>query len=152
MHITEADLDDQQVIELIKTHKRLAAHESDPCADHALDMADFADPDITLWVIWQENIAVGTGALKQLDAHAGEIKTMFTDPDWRGQGLGAMMLEHLLAQARALKLNVLYLETGSWDYFIPARGLYRKHGFQDCPPFGDYRAHPDSTFMSCNLG
>ena len=147
MDIIKADLEAQQIISLVETHKNLAMHACDPCADHALDMADFADPDITLWALWQDGRAVGIGALKQLDDRSGEVKTMFTHPDYRGQGLGVVMLKHLITQARDLKLSALYLETGSWDYFIPARALYRKFGFSDCPPFGAYQAHPDSTFM-----
>ena len=48
-------------------------------------------------------------------------------------------------------MSRLSLETGSWGYFGPARALYRKHGFVDCAPFGDYVADPNSVFMSLDL-
>jgi putative acetyltransferase len=45
----------------------------------------------------------------------------------------------------------LSLETGSWAYFQPARALYRKQGFVECPPFADYREDPNSIFMTREL-
>jgi putative acetyltransferase len=49
-------------------------------------------------------------------------------------------------------MSRLSLETGSWDYFQPARALYRKHGFVECAPFGRYLPDPNSVFMSLDLG
>ncbi|RYJ07213.1 MAG: GNAT family N-acetyltransferase, partial [Actinomycetales bacterium] len=43
------------------------------------------------------------------------------------------------------------LETGSQDYFAPARRLYARHGFVECGPFGDYVVDPSSVFMSLGL-
>jgi putative acetyltransferase len=43
------------------------------------------------------------------------------------------------------------LETGTEDYFAPARRLYLRHGFTECPPFGDYRLDPNSVFMELRL-
>ena len=48
-------------------------------------------------------------------------------------------------------ISRLSLETGSWDYFIPARALYSSHGFVECPPFADYVPDPNSVFMSLEL-
>jgi phosphinothricin acetyltransferase len=49
-------------------------------------------------------------------------------------------------------LERLSLETGSQDFFHPARKLYRRHGFRDCPPFPPYRADPNSVFLTLDLG
>jgi len=61
------------------------------------------------------------------------------------------MLRHIIATARASRMSRLSLETGSWDYFQPARALYKSHGFVECPSFGDYVPDPNSVFMSLNL-
>ena len=61
------------------------------------------------------------------------------------------MLRHIIAEARTGGLNRLSLETGSWDYFRPAHALYARHGFTECPPFGEYRADPNSVFMTFDL-
>jgi len=62
------------------------------------------------------------------------------------------MLRHIMEVARAQGMTRLSLETGAWPYFAPARALYAKHGFTECPPFGDYVADPNSIFMERQLG
>jgi putative acetyltransferase len=61
------------------------------------------------------------------------------------------MLLHIIAAARASGMSSLSLETGSWDYFLPARALYRRYGFVECPPFAEYVLDPNSVFMSLDL-
>jgi putative acetyltransferase len=73
---------------------------------------------------------------------------MFSDPQYRGKGYGERMLVFLIDQAKAEGISLLNLETGAWEYFIPARSLYRNHGFVICPPFSDYQMPPDSVFMT----
>jgi putative acetyltransferase len=43
------------------------------------------------------------------------------------------------------------LETGSQDFFAPARALYTRHGFAPCPPFADYTDDPNSVYFSLAL-
>jgi putative acetyltransferase len=45
----------------------------------------------------------------------------------------------------------LSLETGTQDFFIPARKLYERFGFEYCGPFGDYAEDPYSAFMTKSL-
>ena len=40
------------------------------------------------------------------------------------------------------------LETGAADFFLPARKLYEKFGFDYCQPFADYKPDPYSVFMT----
>jgi putative acetyltransferase len=61
------------------------------------------------------------------------------------------MLRHIIATARERGMSRLSLETGSWDYFEPARALYRSHGFVECPPFADYMLDSNSIFMTLDL-
>ncbi|MCL4152117.1 UNVERIFIED_CONTAM: hypothetical protein GTU68_060071 [Idotea baltica] len=72
---------------------------------------------------------------------------MHTRVDQRGAGLGKVMLDHILAEARARDLSALFLETGSMDAFLPAQRLYQRAGFAFCDPFGDYNEDPNSVFM-----
>jgi putative acetyltransferase len=66
----------------------------------------------------------------------------------RGQGHSRVMLAHLVAAAQAAGVTRLSLETGSQDAFRPARVLYEKAGFTECPPFGAYVLDPMSIFMT----
>jgi putative acetyltransferase len=61
------------------------------------------------------------------------------------------MLTHIIGAARRQGMTRLSLETGSWDYFLPARALYRRHGFIECGPFGKYVADVNSIFMTLEL-
>jgi putative acetyltransferase len=101
--------------------------------------------------MWDDGALVAVGALKRLSPDHGEVKSMHTAERVRRRGAGGAMLCHIVETARASGFSRLSLETGSWEYFRPARALYRNHGFVDCPPFADYRPDPNSVFMSLDL-
>jgi putative acetyltransferase len=69
----------------------------------------------------------------------------------RGAGYGGKILEHIISQARTRGIFRLSLETGSWPFFEPAWALYRRHGFVECGPFGDYLPDPNSLFFTLEL-
>ena len=123
---------------------------------HALDHAALSAPSITFWTAREEGVLLGCGALKILDAAPGtplqgEIKSMRTTATARGRGVAALMLGHILDDARARNLERVCLETGTEDYFAPARRLYARHGFTECPPFAGYVLDPNSVFMELRL-
>lgn len=151
MRIHPGDLNDPKVVALLETHLRMARAATAPGSAHALDLNGLRAPDIKLWTIWAGETLLGCGALKRLAANHGEVKSMHTVEATRGQGAGSAVLAHIIETARADGLTRLSLETGSWDYFIPARAFYRKHGFVDCDPFGDYWPDPNSVFLSLSL-
>lgn len=94
---------------------------------------------------------IGIGALKRLAADHGEVKSMHTASDLRRAGAGSTILLHLIDTARKAGMKRLSLETGARDFFIPARALYQRHGFTECGPFGEYKADPNSVFMTLGL-
>jgi putative acetyltransferase len=152
MRIIDGDLSDPRVTGLLQTHVTSARAQTAPGSAHALDLAGLKSSDISLWTIWQDEALLGVGALKRLSDHHGEVKSMHTAQAMRGKGAGSAMLRHIIAAAKAAGFARLSLETGSWQYFDPARRLYRKHGFVECPPFADYGLDPNSVFMSLELG
>lgn len=148
VHIIEGGLDDDRVIALLTTHRTRARAQTAPGSAHALDLAGLRAPDVAFWSGWIDDAPVAVGALRTLDDAHGEIKSMYVDESQRGRGLGGVMVEHLVAAARARGMTRVSLETGSWPYFAPARALYASHGFAECAPFGDYRPDRNSVFMS----
>ena len=104
----------------------------------------------TPWIPPDETL-FGVGALKRLSTDHGEIKSMHTAQALHGRGAGSAMLRHIIAAAQASGMSHLSLETGSSDYFLPARALYKRHGFVECPPFANYILDPNSVFMTLNL-
>jgi putative acetyltransferase len=125
---------------------------SPPESVHALDLARLRAPEITFWTLWDDDDELlACGALKELAADHGEVKSMRTPHKLRGLGAGRAMLEHIVREARQRGYRRLSLETGSQPQFLPARALYESAGFACCGPFGDYRADPYSTFMELRL-
>jgi len=123
---------------------------------HALDHSALSAPSVTFWTAREDGNLLGCGALKLPDSPAGpqrhgEIKSMRTTATARGRGVAALILGHILDDARTRNLERVYLETGTEDYFAAARRLYARHGFTVCEPFAAYVLDPHSVFMELRL-
>jgi putative acetyltransferase len=151
MRIVPGDLGDPRVIDLLRLHLTRARAETAPGSAHALDLTGLMSPGISFWTIWDDEALVGFGALRRLSADHGEVKSMHTVEAMRRKWIGSAMLRHIIGAARAQAMSRLSLETGSWDYFRPARALYGEYGFVECAPFGDYLPDPNSVFMTIDL-
>jgi putative acetyltransferase len=151
IRIIQGDLSDTRVVNLLNTHVTSARAETGAGSAHALNLAELQSPDISFWTIWDDEALMGAGALKRLSADHGEVKSLYTAESMRRRGAGRAMLRHIIATARVRGMARLSLETGSWEYFWPARAFYRSHGFEECPPFADYVLDPNSVFMSLDL-
>lgn len=152
MRIVRGDLADPRILALLATHLQQCRSETEPDSAHALDVTGLAQPGIEFFAAWDGEALLALGAVKRLGDGRGELKSMHTVAARRRSGAGAAMLTHLVDHARAQGLQRLSLETGSWDFFHPARRLYRRHGFRDCPPFTGYRPDRNSLFLTLNLG
>jgi putative acetyltransferase len=151
LRIVNGGLDEPRVVALLQLHVTRARAETAPGSAHALDLGELRAPEVSFWSAWEDDEPVGVGALKRLSAEHGEIKSMHTAEAARGRGVGSALVRYIMAEARSRGMRRLSLETGSWAYFLPARALYARHGFVECGPFGDYRADPNSIFMTVTL-
>jgi len=149
--IKRDDLTSPEIAELLADHLREMNQHSPPESVHALDRDKLRQPEITFWSIWNQGELVGCGALKELDEKHAEIKSMRTEPKYRGQGAGKLMLRRILDEAKKRGYERLSLETGSMAAFEPARRLYASHGFIECGPFADYILDPNSVFMTIEI-
>ncbi len=145
------DLSGPEVAGLLQEHLASVVLHSPPESVHALDLDGLRAPDVTFWSAWQGPELVGCGALKQLDAGHGELKSMRTASAHLRRGVAAALLEHMLRVARERGYRRLSLETGSMEAFAPARALYARFGFEFCGPFADYVEDPYSVFMTREL-
>lgn len=133
---------------LFQRHTAEMHAETPPESIHMMPRGALVSPAIDFFVLRQAGRPVGMAALKRLDPCQGEIKSMHVVSESRGGGLSRLMLDRLIAHAQAAGLTRLFLETGAQAGFAAARGLYRRMGFAECPPFGDYRPDPNSVFMT----
>ncbi|WP_042415461.1 GNAT family N-acetyltransferase [Streptacidiphilus anmyonensis] len=151
MRIVVDDLSGPQIAGFLEEHVRQMREISPPESKHALDLDGLRRPGITFWSVHDGDQIIGCGALRRLDADHAELKSMRTAVARKRGGVASRLLEHILAEARRTGFSRISLETGSADFFLPARSLYAKFGFTDCGPFADYRPDPLSTFMTRTL-
>lgn len=151
MQIREDNLAGPEIAKMLQEHIRSAHEHTPPESAHVLNLEELRSPDITFWTVWQGQELLGCGALKELDAKHGEIKTMRTDDAHQGMGVASAMLRHIIKEAEKRSYSRLSLETGSMDAFAPARALYMRFGFEYQGPFADYKKDPYSVFMTLNL-
>jgi len=93
--------------------------------------------------------AVAMGSLRRHPGQVGEVKRMYTRPDYQGRGIGKRILAEIESLARREGLSSLALETG--NNFDAALHLYRGAGFEACGPLLDYPATPFTAFFRKSL-
>lgn len=147
MIISTGELLAPDVQALLTQHLAGMAEHSPPDSIHALDIDELLADEITFWTVREGQALLGCGALKELNAKHGEIKSMRTAEPHLGKGVATTLLHHIIAVARERQYVRLSLETGSGPAFEPAHALYLKNGFEFCGPFAEYRPDPFSRFM-----
>ncbi len=110
---------------------------SEPGATHfRLDPDEVTDGRGIFLVAYRDGNPVACGALRLLDGETAELKRMYVAPAVRGKGLGRRLVTALEAEARALNVRRLVLETGVRQ--TAALALYRATGFRPIPLYGEY--------------
>ncbi len=144
------DLRGAAIAQLLAEHLASMRAISPPGSVHALDLEALRKPEITFWSAWDDDTGTlcGCGALKELDATHGEVKSMRTASGYLRRGVAVALLQKIIATAEMRGYTRLSLETGSMRAFEPAHALYARFGFQFCGPFGGYVNDPNSVFMT----
>ena len=143
--IIHDDLTKPDVVALVELHLRAAHENSPPGSVFALDLTGLRDPAVTVWSAWDGDRVVGLAALKHLDDTHAELKSMRTAPTHLRHGIGRLMLDHAIAEARTRGYRQISLETGTAASYTAAHRLYEHAGFIACEPFGSYS---DRTFAA----
>ncbi len=151
LQIRQDDLTGRKVAELLKEHLENMKKITSPESIHALDLKALRSPDITFWTAWEDDELLGCGALRELDANSGEVKSMRTAKAHRRKGVASKILEHIIKEAKKRSYSCLNLETGAFPEFAPARALYTLYGFEYRSPFAEYIDDPNSVFMTKKL-
>jgi len=144
----EGNFENPEVHELLIKHfieLRSVSHEG---SAHVLDIAGLKDPTIKFWSLWEENDLMGSGALKFLDEEHGEFKSIRVSDNFRGRGNGTIVINHLINEAKKLNIKRLSLETGAGNFFLTARKLFSRCGFEPCEPFSHYKKDINSIYMT----
>ncbi len=151
MEIKVDDLLGGEVINLLEEHLADMYTTSPAESVHALDVEALKSPDITFFSGWSNGELQGCLAIKQLTPKHIELKSMRTSSSSRKSGVATKLLTHALNTALDNGYQKVSLETGTQQFFQPARNLYEKFGFTYCEPFADYDVDPHSHFMTREL-
>ena len=148
MKSIEGNFDNSEVLELLNKHFIELRSVSPEGSTHVLDIEGLKDQNIKFWSLWEDNLLMGCGALKFLNKEHGEFKSIRVEDRFRKKDNGIKILKHLIFEAKKLNIKRISVETGTGDFFTPARKLFNKCGFKLCKPFAHYKEDPNSCYMS----
>jgi putative acetyltransferase len=104
----------------------------DLAAEIAALPGNYAPPAGCLLLAWVADLAVGTGAIQDCGNGLSALKGMFVSTDFQGQGIGKLLVERLLAEARSRGYTHINLKTGPRQ--VAAQKLYIDMGFERVEP------------------
>ena len=144
----EGNFDDTEVHKLLTNHFIELRAASPEGSAHVLDIPGLKVPSIKFWSLYNNDQLMGCGALKFLDKGHGEFKSIRIHDNFRKKGHGAIVINHLISEAKKLDIKRLSIETGAGDFFIPARKLFKSCGFEPCEPFAHYKEDINSVYLT----
>ena len=151
MKSIEGNFDNSKVDELLKKHFIELRSVSPEGSTHVLDIKGLKDSSIKFWSLWENDELIGCGALKFLNDEHGEFKSIRVANEYRKKGIGERIINHLIEEAKKLKISKLSIETGAGEFFAPARKLFNKFGFKKSGPFAHYKVDPNSCYFTLDL-
>ncbi|MGC1677598.1 MAG: GNAT family N-acetyltransferase [Candidatus Binataceae bacterium] len=104
----------------------------------------YAPPDGQLLLARSGEDAAGCVALRKLDKCSCEMKRMWVRPQFRGRGLGRMLAEAVISEAR--KIGYAHMLLDSLPSLSQALALYRSLGFRKISPY-EYNPDPQAIFL-----
>jgi putative acetyltransferase len=108
---------------------------------------DYAPPEGRLLLAQVEGELAGCVALHKFDAQTCEMKRLYLRPKFRGKGLGRILTNAIIAEARKIGYDRMRLDTVE-PVMRDAVGMYRKLGFREIPP---YRTNPQPGALYMEL-
>jgi GNAT superfamily N-acetyltransferase len=117
--------------------------------EHGLSPTRMAGEGVAFFIARYDGMPAGCGGLRFYEAMYAEIMRMYVRPQFRGKGLGKMVLRHLEVYALGQGVRVLRLKTGISQ--PEALGLYERSGYRQAPAFGSYHDHPMNRYYEKTL-
>ena len=110
---------------------------------------EYAPPDGRLLLAFEDDEVAGCIALRKIRATTCEMKRLFLRPEFRGRGLGRVLVERIIEEARQIGYTQMCLDTlpGRMDQAI---ALYKSIGFKEIEPYYNNPV-PGATFMELRL-
>tara|TARA_Y100000741_G_C18115335_1_gene502699 strand:- start:100 stop:567 length:468 start_codon:yes stop_codon:yes gene_type:complete len=144
----EGNFDHPEVNDLLTKHFIELRAASPKGSTHVLDIPGLRVSSIKFWSLWENEELIGCGALKFLDKEHGEFKSIRVHDSFRNQDNGIKVIQHLINEAKELKIKRISIETGAGKFFEPARKLFKKCDFEPCEPFAHYKKDINSVYLT----
>ena len=148
----EGNFDHPEVNDLLTKHFIELRAASPEGSAHVLDIPGLRVPSIKFWSLWENKKLFGCGALKFLSKEHGEFKSIRVHENFKNQGNGIKIIQHLISEAKKLQIKRISIETGAGSFFEPARKLFKKCNFKPCKPFAHYKVDKNSIYLTKLIG
>lgn len=104
--------------------------------DHELDglPGDYAPPRGRLLLASCEDQLAGCVALHSLNSAICEMKRLYLRPQFRGKGLGRVLADRIIGEARQIGYSFMRLDTVE-PVMKDAVAMYRRLGFEEIPAY-----------------
>lgn len=151
MNIQKISVDQKGFAELLAQSTAYMDALYPPESNQLLSTEELANDNVHIVGAFSEEALVAIGAVKNMceDEIYGEIKRVFVEPSYRGQGVGALIMMALEQYLHENNVYIARLETGI--YQPESLALYRKLGYKECAIFGTHNENPHSIFMEKTL-
>jgi len=112
---------------------------------------EYSPPRGRLLLALSDGQAAGCVALREIDERTCEMKRLFVDPQFHGKGIGRLLCEELIADARSIGYLSMRLDTGVKQ--TEAQSLYLSMGFKKIKAYYEVpkRLEESLVFMELNL-
>lgn len=97
-------------------------------------------------LLYHDECPIACASFKYYDDGIAEVKRVFLQKEYRGQGLSKKLMKQLEEKAKEQGFHQLILETG--NLLAQAKGLYFGLGFKVIENYGQYKNMSDSVCMS----
>jgi putative acetyltransferase len=132
------------VVELIHQLDEYQESMYPPESNHLDSLDELSKPNVDFLAAYTDSEICGIGAVKVLSDY-GEIKRLYVPEKHRGKGIAKAIVEELENCLVKRSIFTARLETGIHQR--EAIELYKKFGYSEIEPFGDYTKDPLSVFM-----
>ena len=120
-----------------------------PESNHLDSLDELSKTNVHFLAAYDDSEICGIGAVKVMNDY-GELKRLYVPEKFRGKGIAEAIVKELENCLVKKSIFTARLETGVRQ--LEAIGLYRKLGYSEITPFGDYTEDPLSVFMEKNIG
>ncbi|MGD8441859.1 MAG: GNAT family N-acetyltransferase [Desulfobacterales bacterium] len=147
--IKQVDPTLSEVVELIHQLDEYQESMYPPESNHLDSLDELSKPNVDFLAAYADSEICGIGAVKVLGDY-GEIKRLYVPEKYRGKGIAKRIVEELETCLVQRSIFTARLETGIHQH--EAIDLYKKFGYSETAPFGDYTKDPLSVFMEKKIG